>query len=274
MAHTLGRSAQGDLEERVPPLDGPGDLSEVRRRFNDVLDLVDAYVRESGAVLTSAGQGRFHRRFLTVGMPGALQEGAARIDAARRSMEDDARVMATQRLEREQLADQAVAVSGQVAAASTELGAAAAELTLSALAGVEEADRAVATVRGLERGSEQIHRAVTVIAEVADRTRMLALNATIEAARAGDAGRGFAVVAAEVKKLADESARSSNEIAEQVEAVHQATATAIERIERISEMVHHMNAQIAGVASAAGGDGGGLSQMAEVLHAEIGRFTP
>jgi methyl-accepting chemotaxis protein len=80
-----------------------------------------------------------------------------------------------------------------------------------------------------------------VIAAVAEQTNLLALNATIEAARAGEAGKGFAVVANEVKELAQEAARASDDITRRVAAIQGDTEAAVGSIGRIAEVVHTMN---------------------------------
>ena len=84
---------------------------------------------------------------------------------------------------------------------------------------VAEADRTTASIRSLAGSAEEVGTVVALINGIARQTNLLALNATIEAARAGDAGRGFSVVAAEVKGLADETARATVQIREKIEAI-------------------------------------------------------
>jgi len=101
----------------------------------------------------------------------------------------------------------------------------------------EGAARAVAKVSSLVESAASIGNIAKMIASVATQTRLLALNATIEAARAGVAGRGFAVVANEVKKLADQTADSAENIAEQVVATRDLTAATAKEIGRMSEEI-------------------------------------
>ena len=206
-------------------------------------------------------------------MPGSFRDGAALINRARRSMQQGAANLAEQHVTRGVLIDRMIEVSTHVAAASTELSASAGGLAQSAGAGVDEAESALAIVHALERSSDEIQQAVTLIKQVTTKTRLLALNATIEAARAGEAGRGFAVVAGEVKALADEAARSSDDITVQVQSAQEATAAAVAAIGRVAQAIHEMDSQVDGIAVASGGTDGGLSHMAESLRTEIEQFA-
>ena len=255
------------------PADGFADIVEVRNAINRLIDVTDAFVREAGASLTAASDGRYHRQFLVRGMPGSFRRGAGTINSSRAAMQQAAARIAEEEDRRSRTAETVYEVSSHVAAASTELSASAGSLTESAAAAVTEVDEALTTVATLERSAQEIEHAVTVITTVAAQTNLLALNATIEAARAGEAGKGFAVVANEVKELARETEAASADIIRQVEAAQSATSDAVSAIGRISEVIGEMRVQVDGIAEAAGNtsaaNSGGLSEMAERLRHEL-----
>jgi methyl-accepting chemotaxis protein len=270
------RIAAGDLEGRLAALDGDESVQRARHSLNRLADLVDAYVRESQASLAAAGEGRFHRRFLRRGLPGAFREGAARIDGARAGLETAASRTARDRSERAELAERLVAVAERVAESAQRLASSAAALGAAAEQATSAARDSRATVRELADTSGQIDEAAGLVKAIASRTRLLALNATIEAARAGEAGRGFAVVAEEVRALADDSAGRSDDIARQVAEAQAVADEAGRAIGRIDEIVAGMSDQVEAVAAAAGGgagSGAGLAELAEQLREEITAFA-
>ncbi|MBO9568430.1 MAG: chemotaxis protein [Cellulomonas iranensis] len=269
ITQVLHAAADGDLERRVPAV-GP-ELEDLRTALNRVLDVVDAYVRESGATLEAASHGRYHRQLLTRGLPGTFRGGARRIDGSREQLAGAAAALAGQQEVRDQVVDQAVEVSSHVAAASVELGASAATLAESSRAGLAQVEAAGAAVQALEDTSRRIGEAAGVIRDVAARTRLLALNATIEAAHAGHAGAGFAVVAGEVRRLADEAAASSDRIAADVAAAQQAATHGVEVLAGLGEVMQEMDGQVVAIAQAAGD--AGLARLAEQLRDEVGRVA-
>jgi methyl-accepting chemotaxis protein len=106
---------------------------------------------------------------------------------------------------------------------------------------VEEANRAKDLMRGLDDAAQKIGKVVALITDIAEQTNLLALNATIEAARAGEAGKGFAVVASEVKNLANQTAKATEEISSQIEGVQGATKSSVTAIESIFGTIGQIN---------------------------------
>ncbi len=144
-----------------------------------------------------------------------------------------------------------------VASASEELSASiqeiARQVAQSARFAEEATGRARATgvtVDGLAQAAQKIGDVVNLINTIASQTNLLALNATIEAARAGEAGKGFAVVASEVKTLASQTARATEEISRQIQAVQQATRDSVEAIQGIARTIEEINQVSTSIAGA------------------------
>jgi methyl-accepting chemotaxis protein len=144
-----------------------------------------------------------------------------------------------------------------VASASEELSASIVEISRqvaqsASIAGraVDEAAATNKSVQGLAEAAQKIGDVVKLINDIAGQTNLLALNATIEAARAGEAGKGFAVVASEVKSLANQTAKATEDIAAQVDAIQSATTHSVSAIQSIGKTIGEINQIATTIASA------------------------
>lgn len=280
LAAVARRAAEGDLEARLGPIGDDPVLEETRWAVNRLLDLADAYVREAGATLHAASEGRYHREMLSAGFRGAFADGADVVNSARMQIADaNARAAAAEQHRRE-LADEfesaVLSASQHVAAASTELAATASYLTDAADSAVAQAGEAAGAIAALDSSSATITDVVALIRDVAHRTRMLALNATIEAATAGEAGRGFAVVANEVKQLSNEVRDAVDRIGNEVHEVRSASAASIAVLDGIADRVREIHGQATGIFAAVDGNHSdgvvGLARLAELLSSEATAF--
>ena len=142
------------------------------------------------------------------------------------------------------------AAAEEMAASIQEIGRQVSRSTDIASKAVREAEETTGSVRGLAGETGRIGEVVKLIQSIAEQTNLLALNATIEAARAGEAGKGFAVVAGEVKTLANQTAKATEDIASQIANVQAATQRTVGAIEGIAGTITTMNEIAAAIAAA------------------------
>ena len=142
------------------------------------------------------------------------------------------------------------AASEEMSASIKEIAAQVSKSNETASDAVEKAERTNNTVENLHAASNQIGEIVNLINDIAEQTNLLALNATIEAARAGEAGKGFAVVASEVKSLAAQTAKATEDIRSQIDAMQSTTSDAVDAIGSIRETISTISDATSSIAAA------------------------
>lgn len=158
---------------------------------------------------------------------------------------------------------QTVATAGEELSSSiSEIGRQVGQSSRITQEAVQQAGRTNAQIKSLAEAANSIGDVVKLINDIAGQTNLLALNATIEAARAGEAGKGFAVVAAEVKSLANQTAKATEEISAKIAEMQSATGDSVQAIQVITETIGHINEIATAVAAAIEEQGAATQEIA------------
>ncbi|MGB9205205.1 MAG: methyl-accepting chemotaxis protein [Terriglobales bacterium] len=243
-ASTIARSILGPLNQTLIVLQG---LADGDLRHQITVDSADE-VGAMGRALNRAING-------VATAIGLIAENAVRVASASEELNATSQQITANAEETSAQADVVSRAAQQVsqnlqtvAAGAEQMGASIKEIAKNATEAAEVATAAVkiaetttATVSKLGDSSTEIGQVIKVITSIAQQTNLLALNATIEAARAGEAGKGFAVVANEVKELAKETAKATEDISRKIEAIQSDTKAAVDAIASISGVINQIN---------------------------------
>jgi methyl-accepting chemotaxis protein len=280
MTHTMKVLAGGNLDVEVPGIgrnDEVGEMAEAVQVFkNNAVARYALEAEQKEAEIRAATRRKTDMHKMADDFEGTVGGIIQTVSSASTELEASAGTLSSTAERAEELATMVAAASEEastnvqsVASATEEMASSVNEISRQvqdsariASDAVDQARTTTERVSELSRAATQIGDVVELINTIAGQTNLLALNATIEAARAGEAGRGFAVVASEVKALAQETAKATGEIGQQITSIQAATQESVNAIKQISGTIERLSEISSAIAAAVEEQGAATQEIA------------
>ena len=268
MTEVMQKLSGGDKSVTIPATENTDEIGDMARAvlvFKENMIKAEQLEAEARAQLQQDMERAKKRELLTADFDTMIRRVIDRVDASVKQVHVTSNSVhaAAEQTSRQSAAVSAAAEEAAsnvqtVASAAEELGASTQEIsrrvqdttriTQEAVGGINKANT---TMDSLATSANKIGEIINLINDIASQTNLLALNATIEAARAGDAGKGFAVVANEVKSLANQTAKATDEISQQIAEMQGSTQSALEATKKVAGVIGQVNEVVSSIASAA-----------------------
>jgi methyl-accepting chemotaxis protein len=276
--------AKGDLSVEVPFVERRNEIGHISRSlavFKDrLIDAEKLRAKREGATAHAVAERKSAMNRIASefeenvgGIVAGAASAATKMQRSAESLSAIAKETSRQSTTVAAAAQQTTANVQTVAAAAEELSTSGQEISRQiahsssmARSAVAQADRTNEMVEGLLEATQKIGEVMGLIQNIAAQTNLLALNATIEAARAGEAGKGFAVVASEVKALATQTAKATEEIADQIQAIRDATGSTVGAIREIGATIGQIDEIATTIAAAVEEQGGSTMEIARSVQ--------